>query len=256
MTLEVRPKQSWKAVTPMRIVSLNIRHGGGSRVSALLDWLTAQSADFILLTEWRNNAPGEALKAALGTAGYQTVGEARGGAANGLLVAAKHVFTSFDLTPEDATNGQLLAVDLAGNLRVLCGYFPQLQAKRPFFEACLQQAVGRPGPLLLIGDLNTGRNDIDLDDGATKFACADQFCDLSTRGGLIDLWRMSNGATREWSWRSAKNGFRIDHALANDTLVSAAEMIRCHYDHATRTGGLTDHSGLVVDYRLSSPSAG
>jgi len=76
-----------------------------------------------------------------------------------------------------------------------------LDAKKPFFDVFLEQAANVQTPLLLIGDLNTGRNDIDLQAGATKFSCADQFVELTSGAVMIDLWRQSNGNdAREWTW--------------------------------------------------------
>jgi exonuclease III len=125
--------------------------------------------------------------------------------------------------------------------------FPQLAEKRPFFDVCLKQATGLAKPLLLVGDLNTGRNDIDLEQGATKFSRADQFDHLTSRSGMIDLWRKSNGFdAREWTWRSHKSGFRIDHALGNAQLESHSPATACWYDHSPRICGLTDHSALII----------
>ena len=206
-----------------------------------------QFADFILLTEWRSNASGAFLKVALENAGYIAFCETRSATANGILVAAKRAFSTSRVTPPNSPNGEIVAADLDG-LRILCGYFPQLDAKKPFFDVCLEQAAKVKSPLLLIGDLNTGRNDIDLEAGATKFSCADQFVELTESAGMIDLWRQSNGyVAREWTWHSQENGFRIDHAFGNRALISSASAIKCSYDPSTRDDGLTDHSGMIVD---------
>lgn len=231
----------------MKLVSLNIRHGGGTRLPQILAWLNVQSSDFTLLTEWRSNTNGLRLKKELEEIGYQCAGESDGPTSNGLLIASKSPFDTLDLTPQSSPNGEILAVDLENGVRVLCCYFPQLDAKKPFFDVCLEQATGAKNPLLIIGDLNTGNNLIDLEAGATKFSCADQFNMLTEAAGMIDLWRLSNGAdAREWTWQSTKKGFRIDHAIGNQELVSSASSIKCWYDESTRENGLTDHSGLIL----------
>jgi exonuclease III len=84
----------------VKIVSLNIRHGGGARVPQLSVWLKAHSADFILLTEWRANANGLRLKNELQEIGYKCEGESDGPAANGLLIGSKRPFETLDLTPQ------------------------------------------------------------------------------------------------------------------------------------------------------------
>jgi hypothetical protein len=49
-------------------------------------------------------------------------------------------------------------------LTLLGCYFPQRMAKAPFFERCAQIAVQETRqPLLMIGDFNTGRNDLEIE---------------------------------------------------------------------------------------------
>jgi hypothetical protein len=40
----------------MKIVTLNIRHGGGTRVPVILEYLDSQNGDVIVLTEFHENA--------------------------------------------------------------------------------------------------------------------------------------------------------------------------------------------------------
>lgn len=103
--------------------------------------------------------------------------------------------------------------------------------------------------MILIGDLNTGRNDLDVEGDGTPFHCAQLFESLEGRAGLFDLWRATPGnrELREWTWCSSANGFRIDHAFGNKPLVERFEQIRCHYDHAPRQMKKSDHSALFVE---------
>jgi exonuclease III len=128
---------------------------------------------------------------------------------------------------------------------MLAGYFPQGKWKEPFFRQCMDE-VSRAGevPILLIGDLNTGRNDLDIEGGGTPFHCADLFEGLESRAGLIDLWRAENGNRQEWTWRSIASGFRIDHAFGNKPLLERFGPIFCRYDHAPRETKITDHRRL------------
>ncbi len=49
------------AADTIKIVALNIGSGGGTRVTRLCDYLDAQQADVIVLTEWRDTIGGQAL---------------------------------------------------------------------------------------------------------------------------------------------------------------------------------------------------
>lgn len=235
----------------MLVLSLNIRSGGGGRVGALHDWISTKSPEVVVLSEWRNNRSGEIMRTALLQQGFVVNAAVRPEpGANGLLIAARHSFTMRRVTPPSSLKGELALVDLECGVRVLAGYFPQLRAKAPFFEQCLAEAATcSDRPLLLIGDLNTGRNDLDIEGSGAPFACADHFLRLQDQIGLIDLWRAEHGDRRDWTWRSRVNGFRIDHALANPLLVNRYPALRCSLDHQPRVDRLTDHSAIVVECR-------
>ena len=86
----------------------------------------------------------------------------------------------------------------------------------------------------------------DRSKGAGKYYCSDHFDRHASEGELSDLWRLTNGASREWTWHSTKgNGFRIDHAFGNSAFVAKTAPI-CTYDHRARETGLTDHSAVVI----------
>jgi exodeoxyribonuclease III len=176
-----------------------------------------------------------------------------------VLFAAKTSFASSCVTPHHARigrpysaregrGGALLIADF-GDLRMLAAYFPGGKLKAPFFEVCTAQAEASTVPFLLLGDLNTGRNDIDKEPNGARFHCVAEFKALP----LVDLWRAQHGdAAQDWSWHSPKsakrrsNGFRIDHAFANAAFRERFPSIRCVYDHEPRKMKLSDHSALVL----------
>ncbi len=230
----------------IRIVSLNIRHGGGKRQRALAEWLIDTRADFFVLTEWRESSA--ILGTELASAGYKQALALREGArANGVAVFCREQIVPNRVTPSDAQRGELL---LAGtmNLTVLAAYFPQSKAKAAFFQRCAELAAKETVPMLLIGDLNTGSNLRDIEPGGARFHCEQEFIDLTLVHGMTDLWRKQHGDdAREWTWRSSKNGFRIDHAFANRAFLDAYPKATCRLDHSPRETRISDHSALVVD---------
>jgi exonuclease III len=233
------------------IVALNILHGGGRRTSKLIEWLREQNADIVVLSEWRNNPNGVAIKDALKSSGYDVHCQ-EGSITNGVLIAAKEPFDAIAVTPPNAQIGVLLKAQWKGGLAVIGAYFPlAIPSQREFFDVCIKSAKQHSdAPFLLVGDLNAGSNDADLEAGATPFPCAVNFVAL-TNGGLIDQWRQHHGMTeREYTWRSRQNGFRIDHAFGNKAFLTRYEPLRCDYDHSTRESKLSDHSALIL--RLAS----
>jgi exonuclease III len=99
----------------------------------------------------------------------------------------------------------------------------------------------------MIGDFNTGRNDLDIEGNGVPFHCADQFAGLHEQAGLVDLWRLRPSERRDWTWRSAKNGFRIDHAFGNQAFLHRHPNFHCEIDHEPRLARLTDHSAIILD---------
>jgi exodeoxyribonuclease III len=241
----------------MKILSLNIQHGGGSirhagaaRALSLLAWTLGHTPDIVVLSEWRDNTVGQGFLSIFREKGFTTATASRPvSGANGILIAARQAFKSRRITPGDSERGELLVAELSRGFRLLAAYFPISHAKAPFFRLCMTEAArARKVPLLLIGDLNTGRNNLDVEGNGERFHCVDLFESLESQSGLIDLWRATNGTRQEWTWRSRVNGFRIDHAFGNKVLVERFGPIHSHYDHSPREMKITDHSALFVEF--------
>jgi exodeoxyribonuclease III len=233
----------------LRIISLNIRHGGGKRIAQIARWLLSKSPTVLVLPEWRNDAGGRQITEALKAGGFETnppTGEQS--RRNSVLVAALNFIKSEHITPPTSTAGDLISMETAEGIRVIGCYFPQNQAKAPFFHQCMETASNnRDVPLLFVGDFNTGRNDLDIEGRGALFYCADLFIALSKEAGLIDLWRARHFDRQEWTWRSPVNGFRIDHAFGNEAFLNCFPAFKCEIDHEPRLSGLTDHSAVVID---------
>lgn len=226
---------------------LNIRHGGGKRQRAIGEWLTGTGADVFVLTEWRKGST--TIGDALVSAGYtQTELVSDEKHANGVALFSVGEHLAVGVTPPDALRGELLLARTKG-VCILGVYFPQKQAKSVYFKRCTELIAGEKGPALLIGDLNTGCEERDVEPGGSGFYCEREFLNLTVVHGLTDLWRSQNGdQAREWTWRSTKNGFRIDHAFANRAFLDMFPHAACRMDHSPRESGISDHSALIVDF--------
>jgi exodeoxyribonuclease-3 len=233
-----------------RIISLNLRHGGGRRIAPLTDWLLSKSPSAVIATEWRNNVAGQHLRNRLTLDGFESnsVNPAVT-QKNTLLIAARGMTNSVSVTPPDSPVGDLVSTSTEEGVRVLGCYFPQRMDKTPFFHRCFELAERNSHqPFIVIGDFNTGRNDLDIEGNGVPFYCADQFAGLHGQAGLADLWRLRHGERRDWTWRSSKNGFRIDHAFGNQAFVDRFPNFRCEIDHEPRVAKLTDHSAILLDF--------
>lgn len=224
----------------MRILSLNIRHGGGQRVAGLLDYLLASDADILAISEFRRGVSGEALCAGLSAGGYVScLIPPSKRSENAVLLATRDQSEPLQLSVPDGEQHRLIGTNVRG-INVQAVYMSLGDAKLPLFEHFLSQ---QPSKAVLIGDFNTGLHFKD-ETGAT-FTAADRFAGMSEIG-WVDAWRHFYGDDGfEPSWLSPHgNGFRLDHAFVSTDLIGRIKS--CRYDHATRPL-LTDHSALILD---------
>lgn len=232
--------------TSTKVLTLNIRHGGGKRAKQLIDILVKSVADVVVLTEYKENANSVLIKQSLQELGYKwQTSSSADSKKNAVFIGAKIPFVTQNPPIDFGSHRERMTFAQFADFNLLGVYFPQKEAKRAVFEFITTNAprlLGNAG--IVIGDFNTGRHLLD-EEGKTFF-CADCL-DRLEEIGLVDSWRTRNPDTREFSWYSnAKNGFRIDHAFCTALLDGRVSSIV--YDHAPRESGATDHSALTVEF--------
>jgi exodeoxyribonuclease-3 len=229
----------------MRLLTWNIRAGGGTRLPRIATAIAVHQADVLVLTEYRSGEAGKRLRAILRDQGYgwQSPVEPPG-IRNGVLIASREKPTVAAHVAEHVPEPwRMLAVTI-GRIRLFGIYMPNLRAKIPYWEALIEASGSHAeGRALAMGDFNTCRAYVD-EPGATDVTAL--FLDKILGAGFRDVWRDRFPDGREYSWYSHRgNGFRIDHAFASARLARGIGDIR--YSHAERTSGLSDHSVLIVD---------
>jgi exodeoxyribonuclease III len=237
----------------MRIVTWNIRGGGGSRVGRIAEAIGHQAPDLAILTEFRQGKSGTEIRNRLADIGlvHQIATDFRP-RVNGILVAGCVRLGAIGGTPSAlAAAGRLLPVRVAG-LNVVACYFPQGRAKIEVFDHLANISPRYLGEAtLLLGDFNTGRHRVD-EEGAT-FIAADRFERLLGLG-WVDAWRVTHPDAREYSWYSTRgSGFRIDHVLASPKAVPRVSV--AEYSPGEREQGFSDHSPLLIEYRAEGAGA-
>ncbi len=233
----------------MRVVALNIQHGGGRRTRAIADAILAAEPDVVVLSEFHASPTGSKLLKLLAGAGLSEQAHGEPVATdypNTVAVASRLPLTNARLPlAESSTNRQrVLEVDVGG-LMLGAVYFSLGKPKVAFWrDEFLPYAASRIDRLsLLIGDWNSGRHYVD-EAGATLHGAAE--FEAMTDTGWVDAWRSLRPAGREYTWYSAHgNGFRLDHAFLSPSL--APRLVSSAYRHETRTRGVSDHSALVVE---------
>jgi exonuclease III len=234
----------------MKILTWNIRHGGGKRLPRVAAAVRAHDADVVVLTEYQPG-PGAPLVEALRASGYDVESTTPAHRANGVLIAARVPIRR----PPESLAGSASAGVLAH--RWLEVYFPrkkftlagiylptQKDALAAAWTAIHDAASrGRRDHVLLVGDFNTGYAPFDATTSAS-FSAERFFCGMPMQG-FVDVWRHRNRAALEYTWYSnAGNGFRIDHAFASEPMLRRVRTAQ--YSHAERKQAISDHSVLLL----------
>lgn len=233
----------------MKLVTLNLRHGGGRRMPQLADRLAGYGADLLLLTEFRENAAAATLRTTLAASGLtHQAATPQQPRLNGLFAASRHPFRIVKRRALRLDPLRLLALELDA-FSLVGVHLPNLMAKLPHWEALLRLARARSRkPLVFLGDFNTGRIAGDAQGGPFPFSGA-PYMEALEKMAWVDAWRHFHPRGREYTWYSHRGrGFRLDHAFLSPRC--APFLCSARFDHAIRTEGLTDHSALMVELEL------
>src|SRR5262249_10742301 len=170
------PLRSRPVGSSVRVISWNIRAGGGRRVPAIADQIARWAADVVALSEFRGTPPSSDLARALASRGLaHQLSTASPGlpGANALLIASRWPLARGRLRSAPRVEaGRWLVARVASPCAITLGamHVPNRVTGRklPFLDAVLGVAHGwRGGPALLIGDTNSGL--IDLDEESPAF---------------------------------------------------------------------------------------
>ena len=214
-----------------------------------------------MISEYRDTAAGATLRAALAHAGldHQAATPSR---RNGVLVAAVEPFAArvnpFGLGDDEYPNAILEA--RFADVLVLGAYLPGQDRKRPhlrclvsFADFCNDRGIAA----LCIGDLNSGRNETDIEANLRRGAFVDEFSTADLYAQLEERWTEAwahlHPGEFDFSWYpfrtdpdyESRGGWRIDKAFVSRALLP--QLRSAEYDHFFRLDRLTDHSGLVVE---------
>jgi exonuclease III len=281
----------------LRLLTWNILHGGGSaRLPEIVLALLGHAPDVIVVTEYRTTTGGQ-IRGILADHGWEHQAcSDPPGRRNGVLLASR-----FPITPEAPPSGCPVperwvrarvtppGSSFAGNstgssgVRVVGIHIPddsRPRERREVWKHLVSEAkVRRDEPVVVLGDLNTGRHYTDEEDAT--FSCTQRLGELATLG-YVDAWRTMHPEKREFTWYglppitfapkhlrtrsdagprplSAKTaaldrpkdargrairGFRLDAAWVSPVL--APRVREAFHSHRERENRLSDHSLVIV----------
>ena len=233
-----------------RFLALNIRHGGGRRVTAIVNAITPANPDVIVLTEFRQNDSGAAIRAQLSDRGWLHQASSEPPLkTNGVLIAARAPLTA-SAAVLDVPEGRCRWLECrVGSISLIGVYLPLNARKLPYWAWLIERARERVGThCMILGDFNTGKHF--LDEAAATF-CGAEYPDQLEQLGFVDAWRKLHPDGREYTWYSNRgNGFRLDYAWLSPSLQPALRAAA--HLHNTRTDGVTDHAGLMISLDMEA----
>lgn len=240
-----------------RVVSWNIRAGGGVRAEKIAAALARLTPDIIVLSEYRSTPPSQFVARAIYNAGLNhqrdTVDEVRPGQ-NALLIASRYPMRKVHLRAGPEQPGRWLMMRLTSGLSIGGMHIPNQHTgrKAPFHDALVDLARRwRGGPALFAGDTNSGC--IHLDEERPVFTRrTHNWFESMSAAGWKDGFRQLYPQRREFTWYSHRgNGFRLDQAFLNRALSGGLLDVRHSWlkdpDRPQRRDGLSDHAALIVD---------
>ena len=244
----------------MRIVLWNIRAGGGTRIKRIARQLESWAPDAVALCEFRATPPSLELAGSLASFGLVhqcTTADPARPHANRLLIATRWPLYRLRIRGEPTEPGRwlLASVDARRPLTLGAMHVPnRMSGRKDIFYAAVLTALGRwrRGPLLLLGDTNSGRPDIDEE--TRVFGPKEEaWLDALERLGWLDAFRLLRGQARAYTWYSPNqgNGFRIDQAFVDSELRPRLRDIRYAWGRRARPQKNTpsDHAALLLDLR-------
>ncbi len=98
-----------------KIITLNLRHGGGTRIDAIRDYLLGQNADAMICTEIRTNRQGEILERRFVAEGYQCVRASTDDAKqNSVAIFSRVGAEPISLKPADVNRQRVVGCRIGG----------------------------------------------------------------------------------------------------------------------------------------------
>lgn len=242
----------------VRVLTLNVQHASPARSRRQAEWLAAQDADVVVLTEVTPG--GHSITQALDEHGF-TVHAADGGSDYLTIVASR--IGKPEAAPE-IRPGHLphrcaavrLHLDEGPSIGVVGLYVPSRgpQERRNVDKRLFQGAVAEllptladglavTGPIVIAGDLNVVERG-HQPHHAVFSKWEYDFYGAFAAAGYGDAFRHCHPDVVDHSWygRRSGEGYRFDHIFSSP----AGAAVACSYVHEARTSGLSDHAAMTA----------
>lgn len=236
-----------------RFMTQNLLLGGGTRIAGILSRVSALAPDTVVFTEFREGMRGDELLHGLRLRGLKYhVSNSPWDRSTGVLIVSRFdIARDLSLDESNCLSMKKYLSVMIDDVRVLAVHILSGKLKQKSFRLVAKAALDLlDDDALLIGDFNTGKCFFDNEPAASIGNELPNWLDMF---GYKDTWRSKHPKDRESTWYShSGKGFRHDCAYASPSLFR--RLIDVDHDHQIRESGLSDHSGLVVDFKRRTRS--
>ena len=125
----------------MKLLALNIRQGGGTRIDPICSYLIAQDWDALVISEFRRNTPGDQLIKALRRAGFSHIHHNNTDSKQNTVMLATKQASNLLKIDGCSNEWSLIGISWAG-LQLVGTYFPQRKDKAGVFNTLETIASG------------------------------------------------------------------------------------------------------------------
>ena len=245
----------------LRIISWNIRAGGGKRAEGIVSQLLQWQPDIIALSEFRGTDASRWIAGELGTHGYphqRTTTDPHNPAVNSLLLASRWPLRLVNLKHAPENKRRWLHANIASPtpVAVMAMHIPNRSTglKYPFMESTTEVVKHWRGPpAVLLGDTNSGCMEIDEESPAFN-KIEDQWIKSINELQWKDAFRELHGEARDYTWYSpnGRNGFRLDQAFLHPALHKRVTKFEYVWGGNTqhRREDLSDHAAIILDIKI------
>jgi len=245
----------------VRLISWNIRAGGGKRAAGIVKQLHAWQADIIALSEFRATDASRWIAEELKATGFphqRTTIDPVNPAVNSLLLASRYPLRTVSLRHSPDNQRRWLHANVASPLpiAVMAIHIPNRATglKYPFLNSVTETVKHWRGPpAIVMGDTNSGCIDIDEESPAFN-KIEDQWIRTMSDLNWKDAHRMLHGDERAYTWYSpnGRNGFRLDQAFLHPALHNHLKRFSYIWggDTSVRRENLSDHAAMLFDLDL------
>jgi len=243
----------------LRVVSWNIRAGGGVRAQQIASQLANWETDVAVLLEFRGTDASTQIALALADHGLyfqRNTVDPQEPAVNSVLIASRWPLRRIKLgrAPDNPRRWLHVNVAAADPFALMGIHIPNRSTghKYPFMQSIIDIASQWRGPPAIIaGDTNSGR--IGFDEESPAFnKTEDNWIQELQRLNWADVYRYRpcNDSPYTWYSPNGRNGFRLDQMFLEPRLLARQTSFSHRWggDTTERLECLSDHAALLLDF--------